>query len=228
MVLAWRVRLRVQIDVDFTKGSLNRDGMRRRLLEISDQQPGAGKARGELALLHLRIEPGGPEGILDLRRIRRRLVVGAIENQDRPLRNPFQPLDQRGLLFRGNHPPLQLGQLQPKLGCLFFQRLGCFDGCSGPRVERGGDLLVDGAGVACRQDFTANLNPNSLEVLRNAKLEPSLRGAAHGNRYQFERLGYFCVDRDSTAENLVFNRTVALRDTWAKIEKAQQASDKKS
>jgi glutaminyl-tRNA synthetase len=77
------------------------------------------------------------------------------------------------------------------------------------------------------QDFTVNLNPNSLEVLKNAKLEPSLRGAAHGNRYQFERLGYFCVDRDSTAENLAFNRTVALRDTWAKIEKAQQASDKK-
>src|ERR1700730_5610003 len=77
------------------------------------------------------------------------------------------------------------------------------------------------------QDFTANLNPNSLEVLKTAKLEPSLRGAAHGNRYQFERLGYFCVDRDSTAENLVFNRTVALRDTWAKIEKAQQASNKK-
>lgn len=77
------------------------------------------------------------------------------------------------------------------------------------------------------QDFTANLNPNSLEVLKTAKLEPSLRGAGHGDRYQFERLGYFCVDRDSTAENLAFNRTVALRDTWAKIEKAQQASDKK-
>jgi glutaminyl-tRNA synthetase len=77
------------------------------------------------------------------------------------------------------------------------------------------------------QDFTANLNPNSLEVLKTAKLEPSLRATAHGNRYQFERLGYFCVDRESTAENLVFNRTVALRDTWAKIEKAQQASNKK-
>jgi len=72
------------------------------------------------------------------------------------------------------------------------------------------------------QDFTANLNPHSLEVLSAAKLEPSLRGAAVGNRYQFERLGYFCVDKDSTAEKLVFNRTVALRDAWAKIEKAQQ------
>jgi glutaminyl-tRNA synthetase len=72
------------------------------------------------------------------------------------------------------------------------------------------------------QDFTANLNPHSLEVLSGAKLEPSLRGAAVGSRYQFERLGYFCVDKDSTAEKLVFNRTVALRDAWAKIEKAQQ------
>jgi glutaminyl-tRNA synthetase len=72
------------------------------------------------------------------------------------------------------------------------------------------------------QEFTVNLNPNSLEVVPNAKLEPGLRGAPVGSRYQFERLGYFCVDKDSTAEKLVFNRTVALRDTWAKIEKAQQ------
>ncbi len=69
------------------------------------------------------------------------------------------------------------------------------------------------------QDFTANLNPNSLEVVALAKLEPSLRGAAAGNRYQFERLGYFSVDPDTTPDKLVFNRTVALRDTWAKIEK---------
>jgi glutaminyl-tRNA synthetase len=68
------------------------------------------------------------------------------------------------------------------------------------------------------QDFTVNLNPNSLEVVTGAKLEPSLRDAASGNRYQFERLGYFAVDPDSTREKLVFNRTVALRDTWAKIE----------
>jgi glutaminyl-tRNA synthetase len=71
------------------------------------------------------------------------------------------------------------------------------------------------------KDFTVNLNPNSLEVVANAKVEPGLRGAAVGSRYQFERLGYFCVDKDSTAEKPVFNRTVALRDTWAKIEKAQ-------
>ena len=68
------------------------------------------------------------------------------------------------------------------------------------------------------KDFTANLNPNSLEIVR-AKLEPSLATAAPGSRYQFERLGYFCVDPDSTPQNLVFNRTVTLRDTWAKIEK---------
>jgi glutaminyl-tRNA synthetase len=69
------------------------------------------------------------------------------------------------------------------------------------------------------QDFTANLNPNSLEVVSGAKLEPSLKGASPASRYQFERLGYFAVDLDTTPEKLVFNRTVALRDTWAKIEK---------
>jgi glutaminyl-tRNA synthetase len=68
------------------------------------------------------------------------------------------------------------------------------------------------------QDFTVNLNPNSLEVVSGAKLEPSLRDAAPGSRYQFERLGYFAVDPDSTREKRVFNRTVALRDSWAKIE----------
>jgi len=71
------------------------------------------------------------------------------------------------------------------------------------------------------QDFTANLNPHSLEVLTDCKLEPSLANAAVGSRYQFERLGYFCVDPDSSPGKLVFNRTVALKDTWAKIEKGQ-------
>jgi len=71
------------------------------------------------------------------------------------------------------------------------------------------------------QDFTANLNPNSLEVLKDCKLEPSLADAAIGSRYQFERLGYFCVDPESKTGKLVFNRTVALKDTWAKIEKRQ-------
>jgi glutaminyl-tRNA synthetase len=78
------------------------------------------------------------------------------------------------------------------------------------------------------QDFTANLNPHSLQTV-NAKLEPSLRGAKTGTGYQFERLGYFSVDPDSTPEKPVFNRTVALRDTWAKIEKkSEKHPEKKS
>ena len=76
------------------------------------------------------------------------------------------------------------------------------------------------------ENFTANLNPRSLEVLTGAKLEPSLRDAAEGGLYQFERLGYFCVDPDSAAGKPVFNRTVALRDAYAKIEKAQQGGQK--
>ncbi len=72
------------------------------------------------------------------------------------------------------------------------------------------------------QEFTANLNPNSLETLTAAKVEPSLASARPGERYQFERLGYFCVDPDSSSEKLVFNRTVQLRDTWAKIEKREK------
>jgi glutaminyl-tRNA synthetase len=69
------------------------------------------------------------------------------------------------------------------------------------------------------QDFIANLNPHSLEVVAGAKLEPSLAAAAAGSRYQFERLGYFAVDSDSSAARLIFNRTVGLKDAWAKIEK---------
>jgi glutaminyl-tRNA synthetase len=65
-------------------------------------------------------------------------------------------------------------------------------------------------------DFRADLNPNSLQVLRACKLEPGVAGAAPGTRYQFERLGYFCVDRDSSADTLVFNRTVTLKDTSAR------------
>ena len=68
------------------------------------------------------------------------------------------------------------------------------------------------------QDFTVNLNPNSLEVV-TAMLEPNLKDALVGAKYQFERLGYFNVDKDSTAGKLVFNRAVTLADTWAKIEK---------
>ncbi|HUE53565.1 MAG TPA: glutamine--tRNA ligase/YqeY domain fusion protein [Terriglobales bacterium] len=78
------------------------------------------------------------------------------------------------------------------------------------------------------QDFTANLNPKSLEILSNAKVEPCLANAEVESRYQFERLGYFCVDPDSAPGKLVFNRTVALKDTWAKIEKkTEKGSPKK-
>jgi len=68
-------------------------------------------------------------------------------------------------------------------------------------------------------DFKSNLNPDSLETLTECRVEPSLAGAAPGSRYQFERQGYFCVDPDSLNGKLVFNRTVSLRDSWAKIEK---------
>jgi glutaminyl-tRNA synthetase len=72
------------------------------------------------------------------------------------------------------------------------------------------------------QDFRNNLNPNSLEVLTGCKLEPSLADPPLMGHYQFERLGYFCVDPDSTPGHPVFSRTVALRDTWAKIEKREK------
>ncbi|MDD5063511.1 MAG: glutamine--tRNA ligase/YqeY domain fusion protein [Phycisphaerae bacterium] len=71
------------------------------------------------------------------------------------------------------------------------------------------------------KDFTSNLNPNSLEVLKDCRVEPSLAGAKPSFRFQFERLGYFCIDPDSSAGKLVFNRTVSLRDEWAKIQKQQ-------
>ncbi len=68
------------------------------------------------------------------------------------------------------------------------------------------------------KDFTHFINPDSLEVIKNAKLEPSLKSAKAGEYFQFERTGYFVIDsKDSTPENLVFNRTVPLRDSWAKI-----------
>ncbi len=67
-------------------------------------------------------------------------------------------------------------------------------------------------------DFTANLNPDSLEVLTGCQLEPNLAEAQVGDRFQFMRQGYFVVDSDSTPDNLIFNRTVGLRDTWAKVQ----------
>jgi len=71
-------------------------------------------------------------------------------------------------------------------------------------------------------DFTTSLNPKSLEVLTECRLEPSLAGASPGSRYQFERQGYFCVDSDTRPGALIINRTVTLRDTWARIEKGQK------
>ena len=71
------------------------------------------------------------------------------------------------------------------------------------------------------KDFTANLNPNSLKVLNLCKVEPYLKNALPLSRWQFERLGYFCVDKDSSGEKLIFNRTTTLRDEWAKIQQSQ-------
>jgi glutaminyl-tRNA synthetase len=76
--------------------------------------------------------------------------------------------------------------------------------------------------VAEGGDFKDALNPNSLEVLQGVKVEPSLASAEPGSCFQFLRQGYFCLDPDSGPEKLVFNRTVTLRDSWAKIEKSQQ------
>jgi glutaminyl-tRNA synthetase len=80
------------------------------------------------------------------------------------------------------------------------------------------DRLFNREDPGAQGDYRADLNPKSLEVLPHCRLEPSVAGAAPGTRYQFERLGYFCVDPDSTDGRLVFNRTVGLKDTWAKIE----------
>ncbi len=71
-------------------------------------------------------------------------------------------------------------------------------------------------------ELTEFINPDSLQVLTSCKVEPALAGASPGSRFQFERLGYFCVDPDSSPDLPVFNRTVTLRDTWAKIKKAQK------
>jgi glutaminyl-tRNA synthetase len=73
-----------------------------------------------------------------------------------------------------------------------------------------------------RPDNDSPINPNSLEVLTSCQAEPSLKSTKAGDRFQFERLGYFCVDPDSTSSRLVFNRTVTLKDPYAKIEKKAQ------
>lgn len=81
------------------------------------------------------------------------------------------------------------------------------------------DRLFTHEDPASSENYLDHLNPSSFESLRTAKLERSLAGATAGSRYQFERLGYFTVDPDSKAGSLVFNRTVSLRDTWARIQK---------
>jgi len=84
-------------------------------------------------------------------------------------------------------------------------------------------LITDPAKIPADHDWTLYINPQSLERLTGCLVEPRLRAAQPGSRFQFERQGYFCVDPDSSAQALVFNRTVSLKDAWAKIEKAQQA-----
>jgi glutaminyl-tRNA synthetase len=82
--------------------------------------------------------------------------------------------------------------------------------------------LVENAGdIEEGKTFTDYLNPDSLKVISNAKVEPSLNSSIAGDKFQFERLGYFCVDKDSTDKKKVFNRTVTLKDTWAKIVKRE-------
>ncbi len=91
------------------------------------------------------------------------------------------------------------------------------------KADAGMEAVMDDEEVEEQEevDLSAQLNPNSLEVLEDCKVEPSLAGAEAGGRYQFERQGYFCVDPDSTDGRLVFNRTVGLRDTWARLQKRQ-------
>jgi glutaminyl-tRNA synthetase len=72
------------------------------------------------------------------------------------------------------------------------------------------------------KNYTEFLNPNSLEILKNCKIEPAIRNLRPLDRFQFERLGYFCIDKDTTPTNLVINRTVTLRDIWAKIQQQQK------
>jgi glutaminyl-tRNA synthetase len=79
-------------------------------------------------------------------------------------------------------------------------------------------LTEDPERVPEGKTFLDNMNPASLETVSNAKAEPSLKTASSGDKFQFERLGYFCVDLDSQPGALIFNRTVSLRDTWARIE----------
>jgi glutaminyl-tRNA synthetase len=82
-------------------------------------------------------------------------------------------------------------------------------------------LTTELSSIASDDDWTAHLNPHSLERLIGCQVEPGLKGASPGSRFQFERLGYFCVDPDSSPGQPVFNRTVSLKDAWARLEKRQ-------
>ena len=86
-------------------------------------------------------------------------------------------------------------------------------------------FAVENPGADENKSFLDELNPNSLETIADAKIEPYLKSAKPGDRFQFERLGYFCVDKDSR-DQLIFNRTVTLKDTWAKIEKKLTADSR--
>ena len=83
-------------------------------------------------------------------------------------------------------------------------------------------FLDEQPGASGGRDFRTLLTPTSFEILETCKVEPSVAGSKPGQRFQFERLGYFIVDKDSTKRNLVFNRTVTLRDAWAKISHARK------
>ena len=83
------------------------------------------------------------------------------------------------------------------------------------------DRLFTEADMSASTDYIADLNPDSVTVLKDCHLEPETATAAHGEVVQFERLGYFCVDPDSTESHRVFNRTISLRDTWAKIQRSE-------
>ena len=92
----------------------------------------------------------------------------------------------------------------------------------GPAPQRSQQHLQTDVAATDPPNWKSNLNPDSVTVLSSCYVEPGLAGATAGSRYQFERQGYFCVDPDSSAARLVFNRTVTLKDTWAKIERKQR------
>ena len=91
-----------------------------------------------------------------------------------------------------------------------------------PAEVRNYDRLFINPDPEASGDFIADINPNALKILTNCQVEPSLKFAHPGDKFQFERIGYFCVDTDSNYDHLVFNRTVSLRDEWARIEKKKQ------